>query len=117
MATVTINGVTYEGGNTNSFFSVQAGGIVTIDGVQISEATEQKTINIEVTGDIAGLSLQNCNKITVVGDVGGIGLTNGDIDVSGDVGGNVSVVSGDVKVGNVAGSVSTVTGDISNKNV
>lgn len=85
---------------------------IIIDGKDITDTLpEQKTYNIEVTGDIQSLDVDACNSLTVKGTVGSIKTLSGDVDC-GDVTGSVSTMSGDVKCKNISGSVSTMSGKI-----
>jgi hypothetical protein len=123
MSTITINGVTYQGGNS----VVAIGNKVLIDGKDVTP--DAKIINITVDGDIDSVSAEYCQKIIVNGNAKTVTSQSGDIECkdvtgsvktmsgdveAGNVGGDISTMSGDVKCGTVAGSVRTTTGDIKN---
>ena len=85
---------------------------IIIDGKDVTDSLpEQKTYNIEVTGDIQTLNVDACNNLTVKGTVGSIKTLSGDVDC-GDVTGSVTTMSGDVECKNISGSVSTMSGKI-----
>lgn len=123
MSTITINGVTYSGGNS----IVAVGNKVMIDGKDVTP--DSKIINITVEGNVGEVSADYCQKIIVKGTVTNVQTASGDVkcnDVTGsvttmsgeveaaNVGGSITTMSGDVKCGTVAGSVRTTTGDIKN---
>ena len=123
MSTITINGVTYQGGNS----IVAIGNKVLIDGQDVTP--DAKVINITVDGNIDSVSAEYCQKIVVNGTANTVMTQSGDIECqdvtgnvktmsgdveAGNVGGDISTMSGDVKCGTVAGSVRTTTGDIKN---
>lgn len=123
MSVITINGVTYSGGNS----IVAIGNKVMIDGKDVTP--DSKVINITVEGNINEVSADYCQKIIVNGTATNVRTSSGDVEckdvtgsittMSGDVeaenvGGSITTMSGDVKCGTVAGSVRTTTGDIKN---
>jgi hypothetical protein len=123
MSKITINGVTYQGGNS----VVAIGNRVLIDGKDVTP--DAKIINITVDGDLDSVSADCCQKIIVNGNAKSVNTQSGDIECkdvtgsvktmsgdveAGNVGGDISTMSGDVKCGTVAGSVRTTTGDIKN---
>ena len=123
MSTITINGVTYQSGNS----IVAVGNKVMIDGKDVTP--DAKVISITVDGSIDSISADYCQKIAVNGNVKSITTQSGDIECkdvtgsvktmsgdveAGNVGGDISTMSGDVKCGTVAGSVKTTSGDIKN---
>jgi len=107
MSSITINGVTYQGGNS----IVAIGNKVMIDGKDVTP--DAKVINITVEGNIDEVSADYCQKIIVKGTANNVRTSSGDVDC-GEVTGSVTTMSGDVKCGTVAGSVRTTTGDIKN---
>ena len=123
MSTITINGVTYQGGNS----IVAIGNKVLIDGKDVTP--DAKVININVDGNVDELTVDYCQKIVINGNAnnvrtssgdveckdvtGSINSTSGDIE-AGNIGGNINTTSGDVRCGTVAGSVRTLSGDIKN---
>lgn len=109
MNTISINGVTYTGGNSISVVN----GKVIIDGKDMTP--DHKEINITVHGNIDQLEVGSCNSLSITGDCGQIKSGAGDIEITGNVGGSVSTKAGDIKCGNVGGSVSTMTGDIKHR--
>jgi hypothetical protein len=86
---------------------------VFIDGKSVE--TDEKEINIEVTGNIENLTVDYCNDVKVTGDVSKVKTMSGDVTIGGEVKGNVETMSGDVRCGNITGKVKTVSGDIKNK--
>lgn len=119
---IIINGKRFVGKNV----SIKNGEIV-VDGVNVTP--NEKTINIEVAGNIETLKVDSCDKIIVTGDVtnlqngsGDITCKNisgsttsgsGNIEVEGYIGGNVQTGSGDVNCkGYINGNVKTGSGDI-----
>jgi hypothetical protein len=106
---VTINGVSYVGGNSVKIIN----GKVIIDGKDMTP--DAKNITIHVEGDVSNLSVDICDKLSVTGSVNELSTVSGDVEVGGSVGGNIKTTSGDIKCGNIAGNVKTVSGDIKNK--
>lgn len=105
MATITINGKTYQGKSV----SVQ-NGVVYIDGKRADPETAP-TINIEVNGNVDVLRVDACERVVVYGTCGSVQTASGDVEC-GDVKGPVQTVSGDVNCHAVSGSVSTMSGDV-----
>jgi flagellar basal body rod protein FlgF len=90
-------------------------GRIIVDGVDITSGLpDQKTINIQVDGDIETIKADVCQTIKVNGKVGQIQSQSGDVEC-GDVGGSISTMSGDVDCGNVSGSISTMSGDVKHR--
>jgi hypothetical protein len=88
---------------------------VIIDGADItSQLPDQKTFNIEVTGNVDSICADSCSKIKVNGTVGQIKTLSGDVEC-GNVTGSISTMSGDVDCETVGGSVSTMFGNIKHK--
>lgn len=112
MAQIIINRKNFVGGNIHI-----GNGKVIIDGKDVTSEynSEEKEINITVTGDIQSLEVDSCNKVLVTGNTGPVKTVSGDVDITGDVAGSVNTVSGDVDCGNIAGSVRTVSGDIKHR--
>ena len=106
---VTINGVSYVGGNSVKIIN----GKVTIDGKDMTP--DAKNITIQVNGDISNLDVDICDKLSVTGNVNELSTVSGDVEIGGSVGGNIKTTSGDIKCGNIGGKVTTVSGDIKNK--
>ena len=85
------------------------------DGVDITaNLPEQKTFNIEVTGNLEILKADVCQKIQINGTVGQVQTQSGDVDC-GDVSGSITTMSGDVDCGTVGGSIQTMSGDVKHK--
>ncbi|MFA5366360.1 MAG: hypothetical protein WC333_00355 [Dehalococcoidia bacterium] len=124
MGTIKIGNQTYVGKSV-----IVRNGKVIIDGKEVTP--DDKTINIEISGDVEKIEVDHCGKIIVNGKVnslrtssgdvecgevmGNVQTSSGDVEIDGNVGGDVNAVSGDIKCGNIAGSVNTVSGDIKNK--
>lgn len=86
---------------------------VFIDGEELK--TEEKVINISVSGSIDKIEADNCNSIDVKGDCTLVKTTNGDVTVGGNVIKSVTTVNGDVKAKEIHGDVETVNGNIKYK--
>lgn len=106
MSTISINGQDYSGRNI-----VIRNGNVIIDGRKVT--SEDKVINIVVTGDIQDLTVDSCDSVTVHGNVNSLQTTSGDVSCHNV--GDVKTVSGDVEAQVIEGNVRTVSGDISRK--
>lgn len=88
---------------------------IIIDGVDITaNLPDQKTFNIDVTGDVDRIDVDACQKIHVNGSVGQVQTTSGDVEC-GDVRGSITTMSGDVDCGNVGGSIQTMSGDVKHR--
>jgi len=117
MSTIKINGRTISGDLVAGDVCISCGtldirnGRMFVDGKEVDLGNE-RTINVEVIGDIKSLLVDSCEKVNVTGNVEKVGTVSGDVRVAGNVGGSISTVSGDVRCGEIAGSVSTVSGDI-----
>jgi len=106
-ATVSIDGVTYSGNNIQIF----GDGNIQIDG-DIVGRSENKQVNIHVTGDCSSIETASGN-IGIGGNVhNNVESVSGDITIHGNVHGNVESVSGDVNCKSIVGKVTTVSGDI-----
>lgn len=124
MADIKING-TIRGNRS----VVISGNKVIVDGVDVTP--DSKEIIISVTGDIAELTVDSCDRLLVTGNVttlktssgdveirgnviGSVTTEDGDVEIGGDVGGDITTKGGDVECGgSVHGSVTTRSGDIS----
>jgi len=104
-----INGKIYSDGNISI-----SNNKIYINGVLQNGLTEEKVINIEITGAVEKLEVDSCQKITINGNVHSLKSTNADISCN-DVTGNVSSNNGDIDCGNVGGDVSTNNGDIKHR--
>lgn len=107
MNNIRINGVSIAGGRN---VTIQNGRVI-VDGKDIT-GDNQKTIIIQIQGDVDELSADVCASITVTGAVKKVRTQSGDVRC-GDVSGSVNTMSGDISCGAVAGDVSTMSGDIS----
>lgn len=88
---------------------------VIIDGVDVTaNLPDQKTFNIEITGDIESLKADVCEKNSINGTVGQLQTQSGDVEC-GDVKGSITTMSGDVDCGAVGGSIQTMSGDVRHK--
>lgn len=108
MASVSINDIMYAGKSV-----IITRGKVIIDGNVIE--TNDKVINIVVTGDVESIEVDCCDKIKVTGNVGTVKTQTGDVKVEGNVTESVLTQTGDVSCGNVGGNVKTQVGDIKYK--
>lgn len=88
---------------------------IIIDGKEVNTG-DDKTINIEVTGDVQRLEVDSCNKVTVHGNTGLVKTVSGDVEC-GNVEGGVQTISGNVDCGDIGGSVSTVSGNVKHKKI
>ena len=104
-STININGKTYTGKN----IQIDGKGNVIIDGKNVE--SNDKVINIEITGDIQSLDVASCQSINVSGMVNTLNTVSGDV-TCGDVNLSVKTTSGDVKAKNIGGSVTTISGDV-----
>lgn len=104
--TVTVNGKTFTGKSV----SIDAGGVVIVDGVQQGGGALVGPVTVTVQGDAERVETA-AGDITVHGSAGSIHSAAGDV-TAGPVGGNIQTMSGDVDCGPVQGNVSTMSGDI-----
>jgi hypothetical protein len=106
MNNIKINGLTITGGRS----VVIANGHVIVDGKDVT-GEDATNITIEIHGDVAELSADACNTITVNGSAGKIKTQSGSVRC-GDVAGSVQTMSGSVVCGAIGGDVSTMSGDV-----
>lgn len=106
---VMINGVVVANGND----VVISNGRIIVDGNDVT-GKAAKTLNVEVHGNVASLTVDAANAVSVSGSVGNIKTQSGDVR-SGDVSGSVQTMSGDITCGKVGGGVSSMSGDVSVK--
>ena len=106
MSTISINGQDYSGRNI-----IIRNGNVIIDGRKVT--SEDKVINIVITGDIQDLTVDSCDRVTVHGNVNSLETTSGDVSCHNV--GDVKTISGDVDAQLIEGNVKTVSGDITSK--
>jgi hypothetical protein len=107
-SSIRINGRNIGGRNS----IVIVNGKVIVDGLDVTPENE-KQITIEVTGDIASIEADVCEKITVTGNAGGVKTSQGDINVGGNVNGDVKTSQGNIDIeGSVTGDVKTSQGNI-----
>ena len=108
MGTTTVNSKKYVGNNirvTNNR--------VFVDGKEVTEGMDAKTINIHVEGGAGEIHVDCCESIVVNGPVsGGVVSSSGDIKIVGDVDGDVISSSGDVECEDISGQVTTSSGDV-----
>ena len=106
MARITINGVTYEGENLRINHT---GGHVQIDNQIIS--TDNRDINISVSGDLNVLDVSSANTIEIIGNAGEVNTASGCIQVD-KVLGNANSVSGSIYANDIKGNVRTISGSV-----
>ena len=102
---VTINGVSYSGRD----ISMTDEGVF-VDGVKQGELPEEKSIIVEVHGNVQEVSTTS-GSVHCDNTSGNVITASGRI-VCNDIHGNISTMSGDVSCDNIAGNVSTMSGDI-----
>lgn len=112
MNQIIINGKTIV---SNSGSISISGGKVTIDGKEVEGFENEKTLNIEVKGDLESLTVDNASTIRVEGNAGEVVSKNGNIEVRGNVSGNVESKNGNIDCGNVGGNVETKNGNIKHR--
>lgn len=97
-----------------------------INGKEIDLDKDQKTFNIEISGDVNQVEVDVCNVMKISGNVGYVETASGDVTcgdvinfvktVSGSVEcgtvRDVDTISGNVKAKSISGNVKTVSGDI-----
>jgi len=109
MASIKINGISYQGDNIrinkNKVF---------VDDVNVT-TKNTKEFFIYVDGNINELNSDVVNDIAIEGRVGKLTTTRGDVSVVGHVLGDVKTMSGDVIVAKVTGSIKTLSGNIKYK--
>lgn len=91
--------------------SVVQNGRVVIDGRAVTDDDEAKVVHIEIRGDVAELSVDVCETLSIVGAVDTVTTQSGNVRY-GDVSGSVKTMSGNILCDNVAGSVKTMSGNI-----
>ena len=103
---IIVNGVNYQGSSI-----VISNGNININGVDV--VSDEKVVNVVVTGNVDKLDLCMCDEVTINGEIkqGNIQSTSGNIKCN-DVSGNVNTTSGEVECGDVGGSVKTTSGDV-----
>jgi hypothetical protein len=108
---IKINGRTVDISGSVQSLSINNGQI-RINGRNI-ELEDGKVFNIEITGDVQNIDVDDCESVTVNGNVtGSVKTISGDIRC-GNIGESVKTISGDVRASEIKGSVSTVSGDVS----
>lgn len=108
--TVRINGAPAGSGNN----IVIANGRVFVDGIVAVHANDARAINIEITGNIAVLSADVANVISVTGSAGRVETQSGNVQ-TGDVAGSVETMSGSVNCGKIGGDVTTMSGSVNSR--
>lgn len=106
MASITINGVTYEGEN---LIINNNSGHIQIDNQIIS--INNRVININVSGDLNVLEVSSANIIEIIGNAGEVNTASGNIQVD-KVLGNANSVSGSIYANDIIGNVSTISGSV-----
>ena len=101
---IKINGKVYQSNNVSIINNK-----VIVDGVVIDL---EKSLTVNVEGNIESLNVDACNSVTVAGTVCKLKTTSGNVKC-GDVAGDVNTMSGDVDAKIIHGSVETMSGDIS----
>lgn len=110
---IKINGKVISGNYVNSDLCIK-NGRVTINGVDVTPGDE-KTITIEIVGDVGKINVDACNTLRITGDVNGsVKTMSGNIECR-DVTGNVDTMSGAVECGKIGGSVKTMSGDVTTR--
>jgi hypothetical protein len=105
-AMININGKTFYGNDVTITNSQ-----IIINGKNVTPGND-KTINIEIKGDVK-LNVDHCNNIGITGAVdGNVKTVSGNVKVGGNVKGDITTVSGDVDCGHVGGKIKTVSGNI-----
>lgn len=107
---ITVNGKTYKG-NSISVLNDR----VFIDGKEVDDKGNSKTINIKVEGNIDTLEVDYCDELDIKGNCKNVTSKNGNIGIKGDVDGDITSKNGDIICRNVTGSVETKNGDIYHK--
>ena len=103
---ISINGNNIVGNNITVI-----GNKVYVDGKELTEYSDSKTVNINIVGDVD--SIEGGNNIVITGNVREVNSYSGDIEVKGNVEGSVESRSGDINISeNVGGNVETVSGDV-----
>ena len=95
-------------GNCNNV--VISNGKVIIDSKDLTP--DAKEINIQITGDVQKVEIDNCNQLKINGKCNTVSSHNGNVEIEGDVLNSVSTHNGNVRCNNIAGSVSTRNGSI-----
>lgn len=109
MASITINGATYEGEN---LIINNNSGHIQIDNQIIS--INNRVININVSGDLEVLEVSSANTIEIIGNAGEVNTASGNIQVD-KVLGNANSVSGSIYANEIIGNVSTISGSVNYK--
>ncbi len=134
-----INDMNFNGHN----ITIENGKVI-VDGKDVTHSIKMTNGNkyssndvyqINITGDVGNVVVDDCSKITIGGnvihvsahngniDVKGnvvahmnaidvISVNNGNINIGGDVTGNVATKMGNIKCGNVSGNATTKMGNI-----
>ncbi|MBC7845590.1 MAG: hypothetical protein H7Y10_03765 [Flavobacterium sp.] len=110
---VIVNGKTI---NTNGSNIVISGGKIILDGKEVA-LEDAKEINIEITGNVDVLNVDNCNQINITGDSNEVKTHNGSVDIGGNVKGSVSTHNGNIDCQDVGGNVSTRNGNIKHRKI
>jgi hypothetical protein len=84
---------------------------VFIDGKEVIDGEEQKTIHIVIEGNVDTLNIDTCNELKIKGDVGTITHTNGNV-VCHNVNGDVINKNGNIVCRNVSGDATTKNGNV-----
>lgn len=91
-----------------------SGNKVFVDGVEI-DTEDEKTINVNVDGNVQTLIVDNANEIKINGDAYDVSSKNGNVTIIGNVSGNVDNKNGNISCGDVGGDVTTKNGNIRHK--
>ena len=111
LGSCTINGRVYK--NISGVVTIENGRmLVNVKPIEDWNESDEKTINITITGDVDVLEAGCCNTITVKGNANKVRTGSGDVCVEGTVKGCVQTGSGDVRCGDVEEDVSTGSGDV-----
>ena len=100
---IKINGKVYQSNNVSIINNK-----VIVDGVVIDL---EKSLTVNLEGNVETLTVDACNSITVSGTAGKVKTTSGDIKC-GDILGDAKTMSGDIDAKVIHGNAETMSGDI-----
>lgn len=111
MNTININGknIVSNGGDIHI-----GNGKITIGGKEV-KFDDVPEINIEITGNVHLLNVDNCSKLNITGNCDAVKTHNANVDIGGFVTGSVETHNGNIDCGNVGGNASTKNGNIKHK--
>ena len=107
---IVINNMNFRGNNVTI-----SNGKIIIDGKDVTgEFPEEKSIKINVEGNLNSLNVDNCDYVEVGGDVEQLECRNGNVSCK-NVKGSVHNRNGNILCGDVKGNVSNRNGTISRR--